>query len=94
MLRGVPVADKPLLEHSLRLALMHLAEAAAAARTPLMTYCDGGAAAASVPRLLDLALFFSQHRQTDYPGALLIYLENGELIPCGSFFLWCCMHCL
>lgn len=94
MLRGVPVADKPLLEHSLRLALMHLAEAAAAARTPLMTYCHGGAAAASVPRLLDLALFFSQHRQTDYPGALLTStLKMGSQVPCGSFFLWYCMHC-
>ena len=69
LLRGVPVEDKLLLEHSLRLALMHLAEAAAGAGQPLMAYCHNGAAAASVPRLLDLALWLSQHKQTEFPSA-------------------------
>lgn len=68
LLRGVPVEDKPLLEHSLRLALMHLAEAAARAEQPLMAYRHDGAAAASVPRLLDLALWLSLHKQTEYPS--------------------------
>jgi len=49
---------------------MTLAEAAAAAQAPLMAYCHSGAGAPSVPRLLDLALWLSQHKQTDYPGAL------------------------
>jgi len=70
LLRGIPVAERPVLEHSLRLALMTLAEAAAAAQAPLMAYCHSGAGAPSVPRLLDLALWLSQHKQMDYPGAL------------------------
>ena len=64
----MPVEDKPLLEHSLRLALMHLADAAAGAEQPLMAYRHGGAATASVPRLLDLALWLSLHKQTEYPS--------------------------
>ncbi|KAK9827255.1 hypothetical protein WJX81_004028 [Elliptochloris bilobata] len=77
LLRGVPAEDKPLLEHSLRLALVHLAEAARTAQAPLMVYCHNGAAAASVPRLLDLVLWLSQHRQTDYPTAALALLEDA-----------------
>ena len=68
LLRGVPAEDKPLLEHSLRLALMRLADAAARAEQPLMAYRHDGAAAASVPRLLDLAIWLSLHKQTEYPS--------------------------
>ena len=80
LLRGVPVEDKPLLEHSLRLALMHLADAAAEAEQPLMAYRHGGAAAASVPRLLDLALWLSLHKQTEYPSEppRLCYAHNAQ----------------
>ncbi|KAK9808915.1 hypothetical protein WJX72_006363 [[Myrmecia] bisecta] len=92
MLTGrMPSQHRLRLEHGMRAVLEDLVQAAAAASEPIMGYRHQVDAEPSVPRLLELALWLSEHKYCDPVSIFTLVedvVETSTIDDCEVVFRW------